>query len=351
MKKDVNQLSIFVDTPMAISLCNTFTSFCDSNPASTEGIDYAFGKAWHILRDRGKEYPIIMASVSGGSDSDIMVDLIERIGHPHSEVHYVYFNTGLEYKATFEQLNYLEHRYGIQIDRHRAAMPVPIAVRKYGYPFLSKTISQYIRRLQINNFQWEDKPYQELLDAYPNCKAALRWWCNEWGESSSYNISRRKWLKEFMIIYPPEIPISDMCCQKAKKDTAHQIEAAINPQLSCIGIRKSEGGQRASISSCFKDMPFGCSVFRPIFWLRKVDKKAYERNMRIRHSACYTDYGLDRTGCACCPFGKHFERELEAARLYEPNLYKAVCNVFGPAYEYTRKYKEFAIEMDSQTEK
>lgn len=26
---------------------------------------------------------------------------------------------------------------------------------------------------------------------------------------------------------------------------------------------------------------------------------------------------------------------------YEPKLYKAACNIFGDAYDYTRKYREF----------
>lgn len=51
---------------------------------------------------------------------------------------YVWFNTGMEYKATKEHLEYIENRYGIKIERIRAKFPVPLAVRKFGYPFLSK---------------------------------------------------------------------------------------------------------------------------------------------------------------------------------------------------------------------
>ena len=61
---------------------------------------------------------------------------------------------------------------------------------------------------------------------------------------------------------------------------------------------------------------------------------------------CYTEYGLKRTGCCGCPFGRDFEFELEVLEQYEPNLYKAVCNVFKDSYEYTRKYREFCKEMD-----
>lgn len=48
-----------------------------------------------------------------------------------------------------------------------------------------------------------------------------------------------------------------------------------------------------------------------------------------------------RTGCAGCPFGKRFEYELEVMKKYEPMLYRAVVNIFGNSYDYTRKYYEF----------
>ena len=61
----------------------------------------------------------------------------------------------------------------------------------------------------------------------------------------------------------------------------------------------------------------------------------------IENSKCYTNYGLKRTGCAGCPFGRDFEKELEIIERYEPKLFKAVNNIFGDSYEYTRQYKEF----------
>lgn len=54
---------------------------------------------------------------------------------------------------------------------------------------------------------------------------------------------------------------------------------------------------------------------------------------------------MKRGGCACCPFGRDFEQELEAAKKYEPKLYKAANLIFGDSYDYTRKYKDFCIQM------
>lgn len=308
-------------------------------------IQEAFAK--HYNKFAYGEYKKIVVSVSGGADSDRLIDFIERIGYPEGTLQYVFFNTGMEYNATRQHLNDLEEKYGIKINRANAKMPVAIACKKYGVPFLSKQISNYIHRLQHNGFKWEDKPFEELYKEYPKCKAALRWWCNEWGEGKRTNISRRKWLKEFLIAYPPDFDISDMCCQKSKKDTAHKYQATVEADLSVQGLRKAEGGARSTaIQSCFTQTFCGCDTLRPLFWFKKKDCEEYDELFGIVHSCCYTKYGLSRTGCACCPFGQFFEKELEAARQYEPGLYKLANMVFSKSYEYTRKYKEFAQMMD-----
>ena len=71
----------------------------------------------------------------------------------------------------------------------------------------------------------------------------------------------------------------------------------------------------------------------------------------MQNSRCYTEYGLKRTGCAGCPFGKDFEFELEVIQKYEPKLYKAVNNIFGDSYEYTRKYREFYKKKETELKK
>lgn len=63
-------------------------------------------------------YETILCSISGGSDSDVMLDLIHRVDL-NKKVKYVWFNTGLEYQATKEHLDYLEQKYNITIERER----------------------------------------------------------------------------------------------------------------------------------------------------------------------------------------------------------------------------------------
>lgn len=111
--------------------------------------------------------------------------------------------------------------------------------------------------------------------------------------------------------------------------------------LCCIGIRRSEGGIRAAQKTCFTEEENGIDSFRPIYWFRDSDKEQYCNHYGVTHSRCYTEYGLIRTGCFGCPFGKRFEDELEAMQDFEPKLLKAANSIFESSYEYTRQYMKF----------
>lgn len=117
-------------------------------------------------------------SISGGSDSDIMLDMIYR-ADPEKKVRYYFCDTGLEYQATKEHLAELEIKYGITIEHLKPKNPIPTCVKENGIPFISKHVSQMIERLQRHNFNWEDESFEVLLKKYPLCKSALQWWCNE----------------------------------------------------------------------------------------------------------------------------------------------------------------------------
>lgn len=304
----------------------------------------SFSKA-HSVICSGR-YERILCAVSGGSDSDIVVDIITRFDKD-GIVEYAYFDTGLEYKATKEHLGYLERKYDIQIMRIKAKYPVPLACKMVGQPFLSKLTSEYMMRLQLHGFKWEDKPYEELIKEYPDCQSALSWWCDrkDKDKPSMFNIKRNKYLKEFIISNPPTFKISPKCCELAKKKVSSDIDADYG--LKIIGVRKYEGGARGGSNTCFA---FGdkYDVYKPIFWFEQQDKAEYEEFANIEHSKCYTEYGLRRTGCAGCPFGRNFEYELEVLKEHEPLLYKAACNIFKDSYEYTRKYRAFCKAKDEE---
>lgn len=332
-----------------------------------------FIKAWKIINN--PDYEKIVCSISGGSDSDDVLDICHKCDID-KKIDYVWFNTGLEYEATKEHLKYLEQKYNVVIREIKAIKPIPVSCKQYGQPFISKRVSNYIERLQKHNFKWEDKSFDELLVEYcveiPACEAvvngkiknkiaeykgkywrgcfsALNWWCGT-TKSKRMSIHQNKWLKDFLILNPPvDIKISDKCCKGAKKDVIHKVLNENCYDLNIFGIRKAEGGNRSTAyKNCFDENYDSCDNYRPLFFYKNETKIVYENHFNICHSKCYTEYGLKRTGCAGRPFGRDFEFELEVIQKYEPRLYAAVNYIFGNSYEYTRKYREFCKVMNEK---
>lgn len=107
-----------------------------------------------------KQHKKIMCSISGGYDSDIMLDMLERCGG-HGKVTYIFNNTKLEYDATRRHLEYLEERYEIKIERTEPKKSIPTCVRECGTPFWSKYVSGMISRLQMNRLTF-DGPFCDI---------------------------------------------------------------------------------------------------------------------------------------------------------------------------------------------
>lgn len=336
---------------------NTLEQILDSCPAD-EVIGDNLIRAWAKINN--PEYKKIICTISGGSDSDIVLDICTKCDK-YKKIEYVWFDTGLEYQGTKEHLADLENKYAISIKRIKAKKTIPTACKKYGQPFLSKRVSDYIHRLQQHGFEWKDEDFETLLHKYcvwnnktqkwVGCYTALKWWCNL-HESSRFNIEYNKWLKQFLIENPPDFDISFLCCHYAKKAVLHEELIKSEYDLNIYGVRRAEGGTRTSAyKGCFSEHIGGCDEYRPIFWYLDKTKKLYNEFFRIENSKCYTEYGLKRTGCAGCPFGRDFETELLIIQKYEPKLFIAVNNIFGKSYTYTRKYKKFCKLKEEQVAK
>jgi len=337
----MEQIALWKSTPKEITMYNCATDIVLDGPKNAE-IQATIYKCYDYIH----EYRKILCAISGGYDSDIVLDLVIRCGGKE-KTDFVFYDTGLEYDATKDHIAYLESVYGVKIRSIEPKKHIPTCVREYGVPFWSKYVSDMMSRLQRHNFQWEDGSVEELLKKYPRCKAALRWWCNEWGNKSRFNISYTPGLKEFIQQFPPPMRISAMCCEKAKKDPAHALEDSGDYGLAITGVRKLEGGKRSTTyKSCFDDGgSWELSRFRPIFWWGDPEKEMYRKHYGIVRSDCYEVWGMDRTGCAGCPFGKEFDEELKRVQIFEPKRYQAMLTVFGESYDYTRKFLEFREKM------
>ena len=86
----------------------------------TDRPDYAdfdapakFNAIQSIIAKRLREHPNAICSYSGGADSDILLDLIERTRNIFNlpPIKYVFFNTGLEMKATKDHVKNTMEKY------------------------------------------------------------------------------------------------------------------------------------------------------------------------------------------------------------------------------------------------
>lgn len=318
----------------------------------------ALQKADQVINQMG--YDKIAVSVSGGSDSDMVVHIITQVDRD-KKCTYRYFDTGMEYQATYDHLDYLEKRYGITIERVQPVEKVAVACKKHGYPVFSKHISQVIGMLQSVGFEWKDEPEDVLLKRYANVgiMRAIKWWTNGYdyngSRPSKFTIAHKRWLKEYMIENPPDFPISDKCCTYAKKLTAQRAHEQDGFDVDVIGVREAEGGVRANkYTTCFSPVnrgngSHGYAVYRPVWWFTDEDKAAYIKEQGIVNSECYTRYGFTRTGCALCPFaGRNLESEKVAVAMYEPKLLKFANALFGKSYAYMEGYQAYKAERDRE---
>ena len=340
----------------------------------TDRPDYAdfeppakFNAIMSIIAKRLREHPKAICSYSGGADSDIMIDLIERARAMFEgllpEVKYVFFNTGLEMKATKNHVKEVAEKYGVEIEEIRPTKNIVRATREHGVPFISKIMSSGLSDWQkkgipltiadeYNNAADKAAKRQELKEKYPKCQSVINFLCccNSEGEprpNIQLVINSSKYMLDFIKKYPPDFQISAKCCDYCKKQIAHRVQKKY--EMIITGERRDEGGMRSvprkdNTSLCFTETANGQFRLRPLYYVSDKDKAWYKEFYGIRYSDAYEVYGLTRTGCCGCPISYKAVDDLEKIRPYEPNLVKAAWNVFGKSYEYRRKYNDYKAD-------
>ena len=319
-----------------------------------------------IVATRLKQHPNAICSYSGGADSDILIDLIERARELFNlpPVKYVFFNTGLEMQATKDHVKATAEKYGAEIEEVRPKVNIVQATRTHGVPFVSKIMSAGLEGWQkkelplsiydeYNNAEDKAAKRKELKERYPKCESTINFLCccNSKGEprpNIQLVINSSKYMLDFIKECPPDFQVSAKCCNYCKKQTAHRVQKGYD--MIITGERRAEGGMRSVPRSeqwnetntmCFAETSDGKYRFRPLYYVTDKDKAWYKEYYNIRYSDAYEVYGLTRTGCCGCPISCKAVDDLEKIQPYEPNVVKAAWNIFGKSYEYRQKYNEF----------
>ena len=363
MAKDAYKSRVYTDRP-------TYADY--EAPAKFQAIQ-------GIIARRLREHPNAICSYSGGADSDIMLDLIERTREIFNlpPIKYAFFNTGLEMQATKDHVKEVAEKYGVEITTYRPKVSIVTAARKHGIPFVSKIMSGGLSEWQKKGVplaiadeyaQAEDKAAkrQELRERYPKCESLINFLCccNAAGEprpNIQLVINSSKYMLDFIKEYPPDFQISAKCCDYCKKQLAHRVQKDYD--MIITGERRDEGGMRSvprkdNTALCFGETASGQYRLRPLYYVSDADKAWYKDYYGIRYSDAYEVYGLTRTGCCGCPISYKAVEDLKKIEPYEPIVVKAAWNIFGKSYLYRKQYNDYKarrmrhgqIDMFDQTE-
>ena len=293
-----------------------------------------------------KRHPNAICSYSGGSDSDILIDLIERTRTMFNTfcgkevlkpVKYAFFNTGLEMQATKRHVKEVAEKYGVEIQEYRPKVNIVQSTRQHGIPFVSKIMSQGLEEWQKKGIplsiadeyaQAEDKiaKRQELKERYPKCQSVINFLCccNSQGEprpNIQLVINSSKYMLDFIREYPPDFQISAKCCDYCKKQIAHSVQK--DYEMVITGERRDEGGMRSVPRSeewnttntmCFSETADGKYRFKPLYYVTDNDKAWYKEHYGIRYSDAY-------------------EEKLKTAQQAAQNIYKADFSTLSQNYK------------------
>ena len=255
-------------------------------------------------------------SYSGGKDSTVLSHIAKQL---YPNILHLFANTTNEYPETLKHVQWEKNENGtniitiLPIDAHGEIWTFKKVVETYGYPMFSKRISNAIRTYQ---HALTERTKQNSID-YIN---------NNFKKYAKYK----------------ELPISDKCCDKLKKEPLRRKAKELGMNCVILGILASESYQRE------KDwLENGCNVFfkfkdnqcKPLSFWTEEDILEYIEKYHVKISKLY-DMGYKRNGCMYCGFGVHLEPP-------ETNRYKMLKHTHPVQYSYfIDNFKDIIIDFD-----
>lgn len=258
----------------------------------------------------------VYISFSGGKDSTVLLDLVKGM---YPDVPAVFCDTGLEYP---EVRTFATALADVII---RPKMRFDKVIQTYGYPVVSKEVSQVVHeaRVSLRRGRTDSAQLRKLRGQK----------LDKDGNKSSYNLERYAYLLE------APFAISHRCCQVMKKDPFKAYEKE-NGRKAIIGTIAAESALRTT-----NYLRYGCNVFdrnRPTsqplsVWLEQ-DILSYIKTKELPIASVYgeiTGYGVlsttgaSRTGCMFCMFGAQCDKA--------PNRFQRMQKTHPRQYAYCMK--------------
>ena len=259
-------------------------------------------------------------SYSGGKDSVVLSHLID-MALPNNQIPRLFLNTGIEYSDIVKFVKKQAEK-----DKRIVILNVGVNIKEMlnenGYPFKSK---QHSHNLEIYYHHKNDDDYTLSLKRYLGIvESSTKFRCPK---SLMYQFT-----KEF------KLHCSDKCCFKLKKEPAHKWAKENNKSITLTGMRKAEGGQRASIGCVVTDKDNKLVKFHPL--LVVDDEFEQELIKRENVELCrlyYSPFNFKRTGCKGCPFNLDLQEQLNKMDILLPSEKKQCELIWKPIYQEYRK--------------
>lgn len=295
----------------------------------------------------------VYISFSGGKDSTVLLHIVREL---YPEVEAVFVNTGLEYPEIKKFLKTFDN-----ITILRPKMRFDEVIKKYGYPFISKEVSECVCQAKIALVKYGKNPYEvfERLQLLPKVGFSIPYSYrlqkllgtkkDKDGNKSLFN--QQKW-KPLLDL---DFNISNKCCNIMKKKPVHDYcKATGKMPITAQTAEESRLRKQQWLKN-------GCNGFhmkRPIsnpmsFWTEQ-DILQYVKQNNLPIASVYGDIvyeggyemllcdnscklkcsGCQRTGCIFCGFGAHLDKgesRFERLKRTHPRQYEYCMG--GGAYD------------------
>jgi len=257
-------------------------------------------------------------SFSGGKDSAVLSALVD-LALPGNKIPRVFVNTGIEY---FLLVKFVKES-AVKDDRIVIISPkvsIKETLEKYGYPFKSKEHSEKISVYQHSGMVKTVRDYLGL------------------GEKKNFLCPEK-----FKYNFTPDFKLkcSKKCCEKMKKNPLNNWAKENSKPISLVGLRKNEGGSRASLTGCTVFYDKDCNVLKKFFPLFPVEEDwlnwfVKEHDVRLSE-LYYPPYNFKRTGCKGCPFNMKLQQDLDTISMWFPSERKQCEMIWKPVYDEYRR--------------
>lgn len=299
----------------------------------------------------------VYVSFSGGKDSTVLKHIIDGM---YDDIPAVFVNTGLEYPEIQNFVREIKAGkydcFNSDVEIIRPEMRFDEVIEKYGYPVISKEVSNTIAGAR-NSI--EKGVYSHRL-----CKLGVK--RGEYGglhddgkHDYEASLKKSKFMKtKWRFLLDADFKISSRCCDVMKKKPAALYEKKTG-RKPFIATMASESMNRET--AWFKN---GCNAFKakkpqstPMAFWTEQDVLHYIKRFEVPYCPVYGDIqvkrdpealdnqinlidylgeyepedtlettGCDRTGCMFCMFGCHLEDE--------PNRFQRMKTTHPKQYEY-----------------